>query len=451
MKALVEKYFNNKKILILGFGREGQESLKLVKKFLPDSKITIADKNENIKLSDNIFKDFTNIDLKLGDGYTSNLNDFDIIVKSPGIPELLLINVDKSKITSQTDLFLQKYSNQIIGVTGTKGKSTTSTLIHHILKNFGYKTLLLGNIGIPSFSVIDDIDKDTILVMELSAHQLNYIHNAPRVSILLNIFPEHLDHFNSFEDYYFAKYNIFKYQNNNDISIIESPCPNLNSLLKDLHTKQIYIDDVYIQKKDIFLANQNYLTLKGEHNYKNICASLIAVNSFIEKEIVNFNDIFKILKNFNPLPHRLEYVGNFQGIDFYNDSISTIPQSAIAAVETLKNVDTIILGGFDRGINYDDLVDHLLYNSNIHNILLIGKAGNRIFELFNKKKRTASKIIEKNIINNLDLKQAVDFAFQNTAKNKICLLSPAASSYDCFKNFEERGEVYKQLIKNFSE
>ncbi len=502
MKALVEKYFRNKKTLILGFGREGKESLKTIKKYLPDSNITIADKNETINLSDEIFKNYTNINLSLGEGYANNINNFDIIVKSPGIPEHVLKNVDKRKITSQTDLFLQKYSNKTIGVTGTKGKSTTSSLINHILKCLGYKSVLLGNIGIPAFSILNDIDDETILVVELSAHQLKYIKNSPKVGVVLNIFPEHLDHFISFEDYYLSKYNIFKYQNKNDVSIFGSPCPNLDSILKNKNNKQISIDRLFNQHKEILYSYIPHIKLKGEHNLINVCAAVSSVNNFLGEDKVNFDDLLSILKSFNPLPHRLEFVGNYNTIDFYNDSISTIPQAAIAAVKTLKNVSTIILGGYDRGIDYNDLVNYLLNNDDIKNIFLLGKAGDRMYELFknkgdnlcldnfididndntinisndnkidndntisisNDKKIDNDTItnsrIKKDLVNNttkykniikcINLEDAVRFAFELTPNNTICLLSPAASSYDSFKNFEERGNVFKKLILDYS-
>ncbi|MDL2239487.1 UDP-N-acetylmuramoyl-L-alanine--D-glutamate ligase, partial [Bacteroidales bacterium OttesenSCG-928-L14] len=360
MQKLISKLFDGKQILILGFGKEGKSTYEYLTRFIDNERLSIADANENaiseeIKLKHKTF---------CGENYNENLKNFDLIIKSPGIPEKHIENISVEKITSQTDLFLRKYYTQTIGITGTKGKSTTSSLIHHILKQDGHNSILAGNIGIPIFSQLDKIDDNTIIVLELSAHQLNHINIAPKISILLNIYEEHLDHFGNFENYINAKCKIFEKQKNNSILITDRNIEKIDYRLEDYKGDIIFLNDESIEIQG---------DLQGEHNKKNIAAVKEVAQIFnIEEDKID-NSII----SFKSLDHRLEFVGNFFGIKFYNDSISTIPEAAIAAFETIKDVDTVILGGYDRGINYNKLC-RFIANSDIRNIILMGEAGKRI-------------------------------------------------------------------------
>ncbi|MDR2085025.1 MAG: UDP-N-acetylmuramoyl-L-alanine--D-glutamate ligase [Bacteroidales bacterium] len=422
MQKLIARLFDGKQILILGFGKEGKSTYDYISKFIDNDKISIADASESaipeeIKVK---HKTFT------GEKYNENLNDFDIIIKSPGIPEKHIENVDIEKITSQTDLFLRKYYTQTIGITGTKGKSTTSSLIHHVLKQGNHNSILAGNIGIPIFSQLNKIDDNTIIILELSAHQLNHIHIAPKISILLNIYEEHLDHFGSFEKYIDAKCKIFEKQKNNSILIIDKNIEIIKNSLSKYQGEIIYFDENKIDIQG---------NLSGDHNKKNIAAVKEVAQLFnIDEDIIDNSVV-----SFQTLEHRLEFVGEFNGIKFYNDSISTIPEAAIAAFEAIKDVDTAILGGYDRGINYNKLCKYIA-NSDIRNIILMGDAGNRIGNILESKWNIDTIYVE-------GLEKAVEIAFKETKIGKSCVLSPAASSYDSFKNFEERGNLYKVFIQ----
>ena len=208
MNNLIHSIFDGKRTIILGFGREGKESFNLISKYIPSELITIADQNDS-SIPEDIKQQYRCI---TGPDYLENINDFDIIVKSPGISEHFMEGIPEDKITSQTDIFLQQYHNRVIGITGTKGKSTTSSLIAHMLTTAGIKNVLVGNIGIPAFSALNSIEDETVIVMELSAHQLNHIKTAPHIALFLNIREEHLDHFGTFEQYFKAKCNIFTKQ-----------------------------------------------------------------------------------------------------------------------------------------------------------------------------------------------------------------------------------------------
>lgn len=448
LKELI-KYLEDKNIVILGFGREGKSMYRFLRKYFPEKQITISDQKDFFQYNEYLKKDF-NINYIIGDEYLNNLNNFDLIIKSPGIS---LKNIDKTnilnKITSQYELFLEFFDEcETIGVTGTKGKSTTSTLINEILKNQKEDVRFLGNIGVPIFDEIESINKNTIVVLELSSHALELARKSPKIAIMLNVFPEHLDYYNSYNDYVIAKYNIAKYQNENDYFIYNMDnldMKNVKFKYKENDIKvsiedskpeknKVYLSDDGIYLNDKKLMNTNIkLNLKGKHNLNNIMFAL-AVSEILELDL---KKTIESIKNMKGLEHRLEYVGNIDGIEYYNDSISTVPESTIQGIEALKNVNTLIVGGNDRGINLKGLIEYLK-KSDVKNIICMSMTGKEIYE--------GLKDGRKNVIKVNYLEEAVKIAKQITAKNTICLLSPAASSYDQFKNFEERGDKFKQYV-----
>lgn len=424
------KRLRGKRILILGFGREGKSSLAFIQKFLPHAEVGIADKNESA------FKDLsvnpndpTSPKFYYGENYFDAINDYDIVLKTPGI-SLLNKNVDLSKITSQTDLFLEEFHDQIIGITGTKGKSTTSTLIYHLLKESGRDAILAGNIGIPIFDVIENIGNNTIIVFELSAHQLQFIHRSPHIGILLNVFEEHLDHFGAFNAYRDAKFNIIRMMGDRDWAVTTDEfCYQAAELMIHSLNYQYYDFDV----------DWDRVPLKGGHNRLNIKAALCAIHA----SGVTVDEVIPHLYTFQPLEHRQELVGTFGGVTFYNDSISTIPQAAIAAMQTIKNVTFLLLGGFDREIDYTPLIEYLTKNP-VKHILYTGKAGQRMFEML----QNAG--YQGDIKNFKDLNEAFEIIKSESKTGDVCLLSPAAASYDQYRNFEERGRIYKALSMSFA-
>lgn len=460
MKELIKSIFEDKSLALLGFGREGRSTYQLIRKVFPQKVIAILDKNEEIR-NDLTLKDDPFLTFITGKGCMEFIDDFDIAVKSPGIPSNTLPKkMKRVHLTSQTDIFLKCYGHQSIGITGTKGKSTTSSLIFHILRNAGLDALLVGNIGIPPFNCIDDIKPGSIIVMELSSHQLEYVSHAPHIAVLLNLFQEHLDHYYTYAEYQSAKFNIGKYQNANDYFIYNRDNETLLELLKksgkQIHrslafslepdTKsELRINHQRIELQDGKTVTELYDTsegqpLSGHHNLYNIMAAAAAC--YLVRVSPEF--IGSGIRSFNGLEHRIELVGNYAGITWYNDSISTIPEATIEAVKTLQFVDTVILGGFDRGIDY-----HILYpflaSVNVSNLIFVGGAGIRMMNEFGNYGSG-----NKNIFTATDYDQVVTTAAKVTEKGKICLLSPAAASYDMFKNFEERGKVFKKNVRNLS-
>ena len=284
--------------------------------------------------------------------------------------------------------------------------------------------------------MIDNFDDDTTLVIECSSHQLEFIKTSPHIGIILNLHPEHLDHYRSLNDYYNAKLNMFKYQNINDYILYDDSIKDYiyaDSIKIDIN-KDIFIKDgnVYIKKGnvDVLVYDTNSKRkLLGDHNLNNILFVLMIVDILgydIKKSV-------EIINNFEPLEHRMEYVGKYNGIDFYNDSIATIPDATINCVNAIKGVDTLILGGNDRGLDYTDLIQ-FVNNSNLENIICLPKTAHDYMDKLTKKTYKVE-----------SLEEAVKIAKKVT--KHVCVLSPAASSYGYFKNFEERGKLFKELVR----
>ena len=336
------KYFEDKKVLILGFGREGQSTYKLIRKYLKEQKIYISDRREIIKDNYDFLKEDNNIEIITGENYLDNLNFYDVIMKSPGIP---FVGVDTqeyiSKVKSQLELLLEFFNIRTIGVTGTKGKSTTSSLIYTMLKDQNVDTMLLGNIGTPVFDHIDSINENMTIVLEMSSHQLEYMEKSPNISILLNLYEEHLDHYESFEKYAEAKCNIYKYQRESDYFLYDRDNENLKRFIKDNKAKtyrislndkecNINIQENYICKdgKQLYNINEKR-NLIGDYNLKNI----MFVLSVSEILGLDLEKTIKSINEFKTLEHRLELVGKYDGVLYYDNTIATIPVATIEAVK----------------------------------------------------------------------------------------------------------------------
>lgn len=426
MIETILKRLQNKKILIAGFGKEGKSSLAFINQFLPQSVVSIADFNP--QAFDQIQKTELIHQLYSGQDYLKNINDYDLVLKSPGI-SLVNTNVDPVKVSSQTDLFLEAFHQQVIGVTGTKGKSTCSSLIHHLLSSAGFKSILTGNIGKPCFDSFAQIDADTKIVFELSAHQLQNIKHSPGIGVLLNIYQEHLDHFGTFEQYRQAKLNLVRFSLEKDVCIVHE---SLQKTLPEMNGQITFFPSKSFQ--GMLVPN----SLPGAHNMLNIEAALLATKAAGLKTATAID----LLSGFKSLEHRLEYVGTFNTIRFYNDSIATIPEAAIAALNAINPVHYLILGGFDRGIDYTPLIDFMLLHP-VEVVFLTGKAGARINALLDAAGYKQKRLIFE------DLAEVFSLIKTMPHQNKTCLLSPAAASYDQYLNFEQRGHRFKQLAADF--
>ena len=445
---------DGKKIAILGFGVEGKSTYRFIRKYLPDIELTLIDKRD-------VSHDLTgsgdpNVTYIVGDEYLNNLDIYDVIIKTPGISlkDIDITNI-KSKITSQLELLLEANRKNIIGITGTKGKSTTSSLIYNMIKDQGKDVILAGNIGVPVLDEIENYKEDTIIVIEMSSHQLEFVETSPHIALLLNLFQDHLDHDGTLEHYHNNKMNIFRYQTEDDICFYSSDNPYTIKKLSEYDYKakkyDISFDDkistdqsVRISKPNVYLGNKIIYTdgernLIGDHYLKDIMF-VVALADVLDLDL---DKVKETIKNFKPLEYRLENIGIYDGINYYVDTIATIPEATMEAVKALPDIDTLILGGEDRNTDYEPFIEFLNNNpatKNIRNIICMYGTGKRILPELNKEGR--------NVWYTKELKEAVKLAKENTAKNKICLLSPAASSKDYFTDYREKGKYFVCLVTN---
>jgi UDP-N-acetylmuramoylalanine--D-glutamate ligase len=394
----------------------------------------------------------------LGASWLEALANYDILIRSPGVP----LHVLKGKlslhsapyITSGTNIFLEARARKSIGITGTKGKSTTTSLLYHILDNAGLNACLGGNIGIAPVSLLHT--PADLYVLELSSYQLEDCHYSPHGAVLLNLYPEHLDHHGDFAAYGAAKAQITLHQGADDFLVTPDCFPLLQELTASSPAQclsfgspesQAWIeDDTYYARSmrgDVRkLCGIHSTRLKGPGNQHNILAALTAASRYpISDEVLK-----DTLMTFKPLPHRLEEVGCIGGVTYVNDSISTVPQATINALETFgPQVKTLILGGYDRGVPFESLATYLA-SSSVETLLLFPPSGSRIRAAAESALETQNRAMR--IIAVTSMEEAVERAFEVTPTGAVCLLSPASPSFPLFKNFEERGERFKALVTN---
>jgi len=431
----------NKRIALLGFGLEGQSSFRFLFKHFSKHNFIVADQNPKIKSHPLLTQ--KNVEISTGTDYLNTISVDDFVIKSPGIKLPKDCKLKRDTIFSQTDLFIQNFNQQIIGITGTKGKSTTASLLFKILSDQGRKAILIGNIGKPAMDYWDKIDKDTYIIYELSAHQLEFVRFSPKYSILLNLYPEHLDYFKTKENYFKAKLNIAKFQTESDFFFCDKneTLANTELSIKPNESKFTIIENKIKLKENskTLIDIDEMIYLKGLHQFKN-CIPLLDLSRELN---LNEDLTLKTIKTFKPLPHRIEFIGKVKNVSFYNDSISTIPEATIEALKALKRVEYLILGGLDRTLNYQKLYA-FLENYPLIAIYFIGPAGKRMYSELSSNLK-----FQKNYINKLNQFESYLSEIIHQNNDSICLLSPAAASYDEFENFEARGNFYRSLVEKF--
>lgn len=438
-KRIVD-YIKDKKVAILGFGKEGKSTYKLIRKYLPEKKIVVLDQNENSlnDLNDNKLELISN-------NYLDKLNDYDLIIKTPGIS--LINRKYDTEITSQFDLLLRFTNVKLIGITGTKGKSTTSSLIYQIIKDQIENTFYVGNIGIPVFDYIEEFNEESLIVAEMSAHQLYDLKNSPFIGIILNLFPEHLDYFNTLENYYSAKLNMFRYQNVEDYALYYDKNTSLNNLVQELkiESTKILISEDNIINDEVVFDNKEIYDFKKGQKLEGLFNKIDIVFALKVADILNLNldKCEKVIREFKTLPHRMECVGTYKEITFYDDTLATIPDATMNSVKSLGNVDTLIIGGMDRGIGYDNFIKKLA-DTNISNIICQPETGLYIYQ------KLSELNLNKSIYYLETMEEAVKKAYEITKKGKSCLLSPSAPSYNIYKNYEEKSKDYIDCVKKYS-
>jgi len=430
--SIMGRIASAKEVLILGFAREGQSTYNFLRSRFPDLHIALADQ----KTPDWI-PDHPHTETFFGDSYLDSLsgNRFPIVIKTPGIsphkPEIAAARNSGVLFTSQTQLFFEVCPGRIIGVTGTKGKSTTSSLLYHVLHTNGLPTVLVGNIGEMALNYLDKITPSTWVVMELSSYQLMDLTRSPHIAVLQNIVPDHLDYHTDFAEYVSAKQNIARFQTADDYFLYNAdyPLPQETSRLTPA------------QKIPYSLSNFDPAiksNLLGDHNKYNILPSVIIgplLNIPVQK-------VYESIATFTPLDTRLQLVGTVNGIDFYEDTLATIPEATMAAIDALHpRVSTLIAGGHERKQNYSELAKKIL-DTGIKNLVVFPDTGPRIWEEITRLNPTPPVTYHYTE----SMSDAVSFALDHTASGEICLLSPAAPSFTLFKDYRDEGQQYRFCI-----
>lgn len=440
--------FNNKKILILGMARSGYEAAKVLAK--RNNEIILNDKNTNQDV--NHINELKSLGVNIILGYhPENIIDstIDYVIKNPGIKDDHII-INKAielniPVINEVEMCYNLLPKNVtlIGITGSNGKTTTTTLTYEILKNAKLPVKLAGNIGYPLSSIIEDIKENDILLMEISIQQLcNFNKFKTNISVLTNIFDAHLDFVGSKENYINIKKKIFNNHTNNDYAILNYDNQEVLNNTLDISSYKEYfsinnksaichLENNNIVYNNKILINTNDILLKGNHNYENIMASIM-----IAKRL-NISDdiIIDTIKNFKGVEHRIEFVKEINGIKIYNDSKATNVKATEIALSSFNNKTILLLGGLDRGHSFNDLTK---YMTNVKLIVSFGETKNRI-------KEYADSINIKCIVTET-LDSAVKISYENAIKDDIILLSPACASWDQFNSFEERGNLFKEYV-----
>lgn len=465
--------WKNKSVLILGLGREGLATWRFLSKNLPEAKVGIADQRELNQFNDeekDILKKASG--QHLGADYLKNLQDYQVIIKSPGInPRIQEIKKAAEagvEINSATNIFFSQKKGRVIAVTGSKGKSTTASLVHAVLKAGGLNTELIGNIGRAALDYLENDSPEKVYVFEMSSYQLEDFAGGAEIAVLVSFFPEHLDYHGDLKTYFQAKMRLIANTPGQKI-IYNAGNAELKRYLDEFAQKQLALpadqksillpfnnQDSFVRDENgeleawadgQILLNEKEIKLKGRHNLENILA-VHQVAKILNIPLAKFQ---QAVRDFQPLEHRLELVGTYSEIIFYNDAISTTPESTMAAIDALsrnQKISTLIAGGLDRGYQFDQLAKKIL-DSEIKNLLLLPETGEKIAEAV---KNEADKLSKSPplLATFSNLEDAVKKAYQITDKAQICLLSCASPSYNLFKNFEERGKRFKDAVRNLA-
>jgi len=426
-------------IAIVGFNAEGRASYEYFKK--QGHHITICDQNASLAIPDDV-------NAQLGPHYLDKLDRFDLIVRTPGLqPSKILEHSPKvkRKITSGTNEFFKACpTKNIIGVTGTKGKGTTSTLIAQILEAAGKRVHLGGNIGVPALSFIDDIKSNDWVVLELSSFQLMDLAYSPPIAVCLMVVSEHMDWHKDMDEYIQAKQNLFAHQTADDIAIYFAENETSRQIASKSTGKKLpyfaspgaYIEGGFIKIDNQIICQTRELQLLGEHNWQNVCAAITAVWQ-ITKDI---DAIRKVVTTFSGLPHRLEFIREVNGVSYYNDSFATTPEAAIVAMNSFEEPKLLILGGSDKGASYDELAQAVA-NNKVRAVIVIGETGQKI-------KLALGAAGYLSVIDGPDtMQEIVAKAYEYAEPGDVVLLSPGSASFGMFQDYKDRGDQFRQAVQ----
>ena len=436
-------FLSGQNLLLWGLGKEGLSSYRFLRRHFPEKELTLADDRIGTLRAAPPFAADPHLRFLAAPLTPAVLDSFDLILKSPGIPTaaLNLSPALTAKLTGQADLFLRFAAGRIVGITGTKGKSTTSHLLAHFLRAGNIDVHLGGNIGIPLWDFIDELRPTSVTVAELSSYQLEHARHSPHIAIWLNLYEEHLNYHGTFAAYRDAKANLARHLAPTGHLIHRADDPRLAEALAPLNLRAHL--HPFTAASHFPYSLEGNRQLPGPHNALNAFAALTAARLLASDEAA----IPRALENFRSLPHRLEYLGTFAGVRYYNDSISTVPEATLAALAALPETDVLILGGMNRGVSYQALAE-ALHRPGLRHVLLLPETGAIVGKLLEPRSTLPG---APQVTHVETLEEAVAHARRVARPGGTCLFSPAASSYHRYRNFEERGEAFRALVREIGE
>lgn len=457
MNKLDEFKYNvaGKNITVIGIGIS---NLPLIKYLVSlGANVTACDRRSAEDLGENYTElEKLGVKFNLGDGYLNNLSG-NMIFKTPGmrydVPELLKAKENGSIVTSEMEVFFEVCPSHIIAVTGSDGKTTTTTLIHKMMTDAGYKTWLGGNIGNPLLTDTEKMKENDWVILELSSFQLHTMRKSPEIAVITNISPNHLDMHKDYKEYIDAKKNIMLYQNEGDTLIVNAD----NQVTADIGKSangavkyfsrngmaDVYLDGNIIKRGIVEILNIKDIKIPGMHNVENYMAAIAAVSGLVSKEV-----IVNVAKTFGGVEHRIELVRTLDGVKYYNSSIDSSPNRTINTLRVFPNKVIMIAGGKDKGIPYDEIGPALAEHVKV--LILIGATSDKIQEALDAEINKTGNGKDIEVIRATSYEDAVNTARSKAHDGDVVLLSPASTSFDMFRNFEERGNLFKKIVNELN-
>lgn len=457
MNKLDEFKYNvaGKNITVIGIGIS---NLPLIKYLVSlGANVTACDRRSAEDLGENYTElEKLGVKFNLGDGYLNNLSG-DMIFKTPGmrydVPELLKAKENGSIVTSEMEVFFEVCPSHIIAVTGSDGKTTTTTLIHKMMTDAGYKTWLGGNIGNPLLTDTEKMKENDWVILELSSFQLHTMRKSPEIAVITNISPNHLDMHKDYKEYIDAKKNIMLYQNEGDTLIVNAD----NQVTADIGKSangavkyfsrngmaDVYLDGNIIKRGIVEILNIKDIKIPGMHNVENYMAAIAAVSGLVSKDV-----IVNVAKTFGGVEHRIELVRTLDGVKYYNSSIDSSPNRTINTLRVFLNKVIMIAGGKDKGIPYDEIGPALAEHVKV--LILIGATSDKIQEALDAEINKTGNGKDIEVIRATSYENAVNTARSKAHDGDVVLLSPASTSFDMFRNFEERGNLFKKIVNELN-
>ncbi|WP_010241343.1 UDP-N-acetylmuramoyl-L-alanine--D-glutamate ligase [Clostridium arbusti] len=447
-----QKFIKDKKTAVVGIGISNRPLIDFLIEL--GARVTAFDKKTKKEIGDIAIElETKGVTLIVGEDYLDFLKGYEVIFKTPSMridsPALVKAKQEGAYITSEMEEFVRYCPAKVIGVTGSDGKTTTTTLIYNILKEEGYKTWVGGNIGTPLFTRIKEMKSGDRVVLELSSFQLMTMDVSPQVSIITNLSPNHLDIHKDMKEYINAKKNVYKFQEDTDLLILNKDnditadmADEANGKVMEFSRKYKVKDGAYFSEGklyvlDKFVCNKEDIVIKGMHNVENFLAAFCATTND-----ASIKSMKKVATTFSGVEHRSEFIRELDGVKYYNDSIASSPTRTLASLRAFEKKVILIAGGYDKNIPFEPLAQQ--GSTMIKKLILLGNTKDKIEAVFNKfmkDKKICIPIIKVNT-----LEEAVNKAKSEAESGDIVTLSPACASFDMFPNFEVRGNKFKEIV-----